>query len=230
MTLRQLTLSAIALCALATARPASAHFLWGEVTSETPAVAKLALADRPGLPSEDDMVERIKGARAWNDAGKELELVSNGTVRSGSLENSNAFSSWQYYGVLDKTKEGRGVFRCMYYAKSALTVEGTSQNLNLPFELFGRRDGADHVIVTAKRGTEIFPGALLNLFVPGVPMWTKFTTDEKGEIRFEVKTPGLYGIKAAWIDETPGEVEGKKYPFTRNYSTLTFHIPAKAAG
>jgi len=224
MNLRKLTLSAIALCAVAGASPAHAHFLWGEVTPEATPIAKLALSDRPGEPSEDDMVERIKGAQAWNGKGQEIKFTSNDTIRFGSLEGSKIFSSSQYYGVLDKTREGRGVFRCMYYAKAVLDINDAGQNLKLPFELFGRRDADGHIVVTAKRGEAIYEGAKLNVFQPGRKLWVSYVTDAKGEIRFETPVPGIYGIKAAWIDETPGEVEGKKYPFTRNYSTLTFHV------
>ena len=229
MNLRKLTLSAIAFCAVASAGPAHAHFLWGEVTPEATPIAKLALSDRPGEPSEDDMVERIKGARAWNGNGQEIKFTSNSTIRFGSLEGSKVFSSAQYYGVLDKTKEGRGVFRCMYYAKAVLDISDAGQNLKLPFELFGRRDTDGQIVVTAKRGEAIYEGAKLNVFQPGRKLWVSYVTDAKGEIRFETPVPGIYGIKAAWIDETPGEVEGKKYPFTRNYSTLTFRVNAPTA-
>jgi hypothetical protein len=101
--------------------------------------------------------------------------------------------------------------------------------MKLPFELFARRDGAGFVVVRAKRGQEVFAGAKLNVFLPGEKQWTAHVTDENGEIRFEAKKSGLYGIKAAWVDETPGEVDGKKYPFTRNYSTLTFHLKPTVA-
>ncbi|HEX8833612.1 MAG TPA: hypothetical protein VF719_05400, partial [Abditibacteriaceae bacterium] len=127
-----------------------------------------------------------------------------------------------------KTKEGRGVFRCMYYSKASLDIDATSYSLKLPFELFARRDGGGFVIVRAKRGDAVYAGAKLNVWVPGEKTWKAHVADDKGEIRFEAKNPGLYGIKAAWVDETPGEVDGKKYPFTRNYSTLTFRMTAPA--
>lgn len=225
MTIRKIAYSIAALCALLAARPASAHFLWGEVTQDKLPVAKLSLADGPGEASEEGFVDRIQTARVWDGNGQELTLKTCGGVRSSELKNSTVFSSAQFYGVLDKTKEGRGVFRCMHYAKSAQSIDEANQNLKLPFELFARRDGTNHIIVTARRGAALYQNAELHLYEPGQEKWTTFTTDAKGEIRFEAK-PGLYGIKAAWIDETPGEIEGKKYPFTRNYSTLTFRVAA----
>jgi hypothetical protein len=116
----------------------------------------------------------------------------------------------------------------MYYSKASLDIDATSYSLKLPFELFARRDGGGFVIVRAKRGDAVYAGAKLNVWVPGEKTWKAHVADDKGEIRFEAKNPGLYGIKAAWVDETPGEVDGKKYPFTRNYSTLTFRMTAPA--
>lgn len=228
MKIRPFAVSALVLCAVTSARPAHAHFVWGEVTSDAIPTAKLALSDGPGQVSDTGMVERIKTARVWNGRGEELTLETNNDIRTGSLKGSGLFATEQFYGVLDKTKEGRGVFKCMYYSKAALTVDEAGYNLKLPFELFARRDGVGYVVVTAKRGDALYEGAKLNLFEPGKKAWSSHVTDAKGEIRFEVKQSGLYGIKAAWIDETPGEIEGKKYPFTRNYSTLTFRANAPA--
>ena len=219
---------ALALCSVIAATPAHAHFIWGEVTPDAIPTAKLALSDGPGQASDEGMVERIKNARIWNGRGEELKLETNGEIRTGSLKGSTLFASEHFYGVLDKTKEGRGVFRCMYYSKASLDIDTTSYSMKLPFELFARRDGGGFVVVRAKRGDAVYEGAKLNVYLPGEKKWTAYVTDANGEIRFEANKPGLYGIKAAWVDETPGEVDGKKYPFTRNYSTLTFRMTAPA--
>jgi hypothetical protein len=226
MKFRNLVFSAIALGATFGARPASAHFLWGEVTSDASPVAKLAFSDAPGQLSEADLVERIQTAKAWNADGQSLEMKTANAVRSGALANGRAFGSSQFYGVLDKTKEGRGIFRLMYYAKSAQTLGEANQNLKLPFELFAQRDGNEQIVVTVKRGALPYTGAALNVYLPYQEKPINFVSDAKGQIHFTSTTPGLYGIKAAWVDETPGEVEGKKYPMTRNYSTLTFRVAA----
>lgn len=224
LTLRKFAYSAIALCVTFAAQPARAHFLWGEVSTDKTPIAKLAFSDGPGQVSEADLVERIETARAWDKMGKEIDFKTADAVRSGTLQNSRIFGSSQYYGVLNKTDQGRGVFRLMYYAKSALTLEDANQKVDLPFELFARRDGDKHIIVTAKRGTAPYAAAQIDVFHPNQEKPTPQTSDAKGEIRFETTTAGLYGFKAAWVDETPGEIEGKKYPFTRNYTTLTFRV------
>jgi hypothetical protein len=226
MKLRNVVFSAIALGATFGARPAGAHFLWGEVTPDAAPVAKLAFSDAPGQLSEADLVERIQTAKAWSSDGKAINLTTANAVRSGALQNGSAFGSSQFYGVLDKTREGRGVFRLMYYAKSAQTLSDANQNLKLPFELFAQREGDEQIIVTVKRGSRPYTDAALNVYLPFQEKPINFVSDAKGQIRFAATTPGLYGVKAAWVDETPGEIEGKKYPFTRNYSTLTFRIAA----
>jgi hypothetical protein len=223
MNLLKFSHCAVALCALIAARPARAHFIWAEVTLDTPPIAKLAFSDAPGQVSEPDTVQRIESARAWNLDGKVLSLKTAHDVRSGSTEGSRVFGTEQFYGVLDKTKEGRGVFKCMYYAKAALSLDDANHNVKLPFEMFARRDGADHINVTVKRGATRYEKASLNVYDPGEEKPRALVTDARGEIRFVAK-PGLYGVKAAWVDETPGEIEDKKYPFIRNYSTLTFRV------
>jgi hypothetical protein len=224
--IRQLTYSAIALCATLAARPAHAHFLWGEVTQDTPPVAQLSFNEEPGGVSDGDMVARIEAARAWDDKGKTIALQTAGAVRSGVLKGGRVFGADQNFGVLDRTKEGRGVFKLLYYTKAALTLDDANQSVKLPFELFARRDGADRIVVTVKRGAAPYASAKLNVYTPLQDKPTPLTSDVNGEIRFEAKTPGLYGIRAAWVDETPGEEGGKKYPFIRNYSTLTFRVAA----
>lgn len=221
MKLRRLMYSAFALCTALAASPAHAHFLWGEVTPETPAVAKLAFSDGPGEVSEGNLVERIEDAKVWDGKGKNLKFKTADAVRSGALKDSRVFASSQFYGVLDKTKEGRGIFRLMYFAKSAQTLADANATVKLPVELFAQADGGN-VVVTAKRNGQLFEGAKVDVYLPGQDKATPFTTDAKGEVRFEAKGSGLYGLKTLWTDETPGKAEGKEYPFTRNYSTLTF--------
>lgn len=229
MKLRRLMSCAFALCTALVANPAHAHFLWGEVTPETPAVAKLAFSDGPGEVSEGNLVERIDNAQVWDGKGKQLKFKTANAVRSGALKDSRVFGSSQFYGVLDKTKEGRGVFRLMYFAKSAQTLADANATLKLPVELFARAESGGNIVVTATRDGQPYQNAKVDVYLPGQDKATSLTSDAKGEIRFETKGTGLYGIKTAWVDETPGKAEGKAYPFTRNYSTLTFRVTPVAA-
>lgn len=224
MNIHKLTFTALALGAIFAARPANAHFLWGEVSDDKEPMAKLAFSDNPGQVSEADLVERIKTARAWNVQGKDLTFKTAGAVRSGSLQGSHVFGSSQIYGVLDKTKEGRGVFKLLYWAKAADSLDGAGQNVKLPFEFFARRGAAGEIIATLQRSGQPVAQTTVNLYEPSDEKPRSLTSDAKGEIRFEAKTPGLYGLRAAWVDETPGELDGKKYPFVRNYTTLAFPV------
>ena len=229
MTFRNVLLPALALCTAYSARPAYAHFIWAEIAEGTPAVAKIAFSDAPGLVSEEGTVDRIKTARVRDAHGKDVLMKQDGDVRSGLLGKSRVFGLEQYYGVLDKTNEKRGVFKLLYYAKSAASLDDANHDMKLPFEFFARREGAKEVVVTLKRGAVPYEKAGVNLFEPGEKKWRVLTTDAKGEIRFEATKPGLYGMKGAWVDQTPGEIDGKKYPFIRNYTTLTFRVPGSAA-
>ncbi len=215
---------AFALSVMALCLPAHAHFLWGEVSTDTPSIAKLALSEGPGEVSDGNLLAKIATAKAWNGAGKEIALKEGGGVRSGDLLGSSAFSSSQFYGVLDKTEEGRGIFRLMYYAKAASSLDKAGFDAKLPLEFFVAREGTNRVVATLKRGEVLVTKANVNLHVPNEEKPKILVTDDKGQVHFETKDAGLYGLRAPWIDETPGEIEGKKYPFTRNYTTLSFRV------
>lgn len=206
------------------AHPAHAHFLWGEVSNDTPAQARLSFAEGPGELSEGNLVEKIANASAWNEGGKTLSFSTKGAVRSAPLAGSHVFGSSQVYGVLDKTEEGRGVFKLLYFAKAADSLEGASSRVKLPFEFFARRNGENEVVASLQRDGKPVAQTTINIYEPDQPKPRTLTSDAQGEIHFDAKTPGLYGLRAAWVDETPGELDGKKYPMVRNYTTLAFPI------
>src|SRR5690606_30665334 len=156
--------------------------------------------------SEGNLVERIDNAQVWDGKGKKLKFKTADAVRSGSLKDSRVFGSSQFYGVLDKTKEGRGVFRLMYFAKSAQALADANATLKLPVELFARADGSQ-VVVTAKRNAQPYENAKVDIYLPHQSKATSLVSDAKGEVRFDAKGEGLYGIKTVWVDETPGKAE-----------------------
>lgn len=207
-------------------QPAYAHFMWNEVSEGNPPVAKVSFAEGPGEISDGNLVEKVVPAQVWNADGKPLVLKTAGAVRTGSLEGARSFGTSLNYGVLDKAAEGRGVFKLMYFAKSAATLGDAGQSVKLPFEFFARNDGNNGVIATLKRGTELVAKTTVSVNEPGEEKPRTLTTDDKGEIRFEAKNPGMYGLRAAWVQETPGEQDGKKYPQVRNYTTLSFRVAA----
>lgn len=226
MNIHKLTFAALALSAIFAARPAHAHFLWGQISTDKAPVAKLAFAEGPGEISEGNLVENIANARAWNAEGKTLDFTTAGAVRNAALGSSHVFGSSQVYGVLDKTEEGRGVFKLLYWAKAADSLDGAGQNVKLPFEFFARRGAGAEVVATLLRSGKPVAQTTVNLYEPNDEKPLTLTSDAKGEVHFEAKASGLYGLRAAWVDETPGELDGKKYPMVRNYTTLAFPIGA----
>lgn len=205
---------------------AHAHFLWGEVGEENPPLAKISFAEGSGEISTDVPVERIEVARAWTPDKKPLALQTGGGVRRAPLQNARVFGAAQTWGVLDKTAEGRGVFKLEYHAKAAATLADASTLASLPLELFATRDGVKGVLVSLKRGDKPVSKTVLYLHEPNEEKPRTLTTDDKGEAHFESKTPGLYGLRASWGDDKAGELNGKKYALTRHYTTLSFRVAA----
>ena len=205
---------------------ANAHFLWGEVSQDNPPVAKISFAEGPGQISEADLVGKIEVARVWADGNKVLAPQTTSGVRVAKLNGARLVGASQTWGVLDKTAEGRGIFKLEYWSKAAATLNDANRSVQLPLELFAQSEGASKVLVTFKHGTQPVGKTAILLFEPNALQPRTLITDANGRTRFETKDSGLYGLRANWNDGKPGEFNGKKYALTRHYTTLTFHAGA----
>jgi len=222
------TFACAALATSLLSQTAHAHFMWSEVSEDNPPVAKISFADHPGTISEGDLVQRVVPAKAWNAKGKELSLTTTGALRTGSLEGSKAFGASLSYGVLDKTEEGRGVFKLMYYTKAAASVKDAGENLKLPLELFAQADGTN-AVATLKQGKKALSKLSIHVYEPNEEKPKVLTSDDKGQVRFDASKPGVYGLRALLIEETAGEQDGKKFPATRHWTSLVFRVAGTVA-
>jgi uncharacterized GH25 family protein len=205
---------------------AHAHFLWAEIgeakSGEKTYEARLAFAEASGEITTGVPVEKINAARAWTPNTKSLALTTSGAMRRAVLQGERVFGASQTWGVLDKTAEGRSVFKLEYWSKAAATLDDASQNAGLGLELFAQRDENNRVLTTLKRGAQTVANASIYLHEPNSDKPRIIQTDAKGEARFEISEAGLFGLRANWNDETPGQLDGKAYKLTRHYTTLTF--------
>jgi uncharacterized GH25 family protein len=202
---------------------AHAHFLWGEVSEDHPATAKISFAEEPGEISDGDLVKKIEAARVWTDDGKVLDLQTTGGVRETKLDGARLIGASQTWGVRDRTKEGGGIYKLEFYAKAGATLKDANRSVRLPFELFAQPEGASGVLVTFKRDNQPVGNAAISLTEPNALQPRTIMTNENGQAHFDIKAAGLYGLRANWNDDKPGEEGGKKYEQTRHYTTLTFH-------
>jgi hypothetical protein len=229
ITTRFLSGLALATACLAS-RPAQAHFLWAEIGSGAQPQLRVTIAEASGENTTGELLERIGPASAWDGSGKALALAP-ATDAMAAPGPSNVVGAFQNWGVLDKTAEGRGVFLLEYYAKAARSIDDASQHAKLPVEVFVRREapGSSTCIATLKHNGQPVAKAPVKLHEPDVEEARDLTTDAQGEVRFEAAKPGLYGLRAAVVEDRSGEHMGKPFPMIRNYSTLTFTVPGVVA-
>ncbi len=224
---RPLSVGAFVLCAVALpARFAHAHFLWAKVDAKSGPTFQLALAEASSEMDKGVAVDKIKSASAWDEKGGKLALTPAGTMLSGALSpESQIAGATQHYGVLDKTKAGRGVYLLEYHAKAAQDVAKAGRNARLPLEFFARRDGGD-ILVTLKHNGKPVPFGAVTLHTPEQTddKGTALTTDAQGQLRFKAEAAGLYGLRAGVAETTAGTFEGKDYKLIRRYTTLSFPV------
>ncbi|RYG66368.1 hypothetical protein EON80_15560, partial [bacterium] len=212
------------------ARPANAHFLWGQISENTEAPAfQVTLAEGSGEMTTVSL-DKIKTAKAWSVSGVALPLAAQGAAMASSFDGvDQVAAARQFYGVLDKTAQGRGVFLLEYEAKAARDISKAGLNAKLGLEFFARRDG-NQILATVKHNGKVLANAPVKLHEPGTDSEKPIdlTTDAKGQIRFDGSKPGLYGLRTAAVENKAGSFEGKKYDLVRRYTTLTFTVKGAA--
>ncbi|RYX83134.1 DUF3386 family protein [bacterium] len=204
------------------ATPAHAHFLWAQTD---PQAGQLRLYFGEGGEGVTNGVSAdvLFKVEAWGGNGKKLApKLAGGAYCAPIAANATVIGAHQSWGVLDRSDSGRGIFRLEYFAKAATSLDKAGNGAKLPFELFARRNKGE-ALVTLKRDGAVLPNAEVTYVTPAGEEGTKLQTDAKGQIHFPITASGLYSLRAVVIDAVPGELDGKKYPQTRTWTTLTFH-------
>lgn len=204
------------------AAPAHAHFLWAQTDTNSQQL-RLYFGEGGEGVSTDVKADILAKARAWKPTGEALPTQLSGGAFCASLDNQTpVYGAHQSWGVLDRSESGRGVFRLEYFAKAATTLDKAGFSAKLPFEFFARSQG-NEALVTLKRGAQLVANSEVTIVTPDNEKGTKVLTNAQGQLRFPVSTAGLYALRAVVIDKAPGKLDGKAYPQTRTWTTLTFH-------
>lgn len=188
-----------------------AHFLWATLE---PADKSLAVALQE-VPTQDPLPlgERVSKVQAWNLKKKSVSLTAEGNWLKASAAGDAAAVKLEY-GVLDRSSEGRGVFRLRYFAKAATTAAASQAKLGLPLELSATQTPDKHWVVVVRQDGKPVGGA--SLTVEGGP---EIKTSEDGTATLPVSD--VLAVRALVEDKTKGSEDGKSYELTRSYSTLT---------
>jgi hypothetical protein len=214
---------------LALAPLASAHFLWQRIEPGARPRIELSFGEQPEEATSAALLARLTGARAWDKNGIPIELASETAKLTATLPADVAVvAGSRTWGLVDRTGDGTGAFFLEYYSKAALSVGESAASMKLPLEVFARREGTQ-VVATVRRGDAAQASTTVHVYTPISEEVAELTTDANGTVRFEASAPGLYGLRARWIEPRAGESEGKRFAEVRHYSTLTFYAAESPA-
>ena len=207
---------------------AHAHFLWAQ-TDEAKGTVNLYFGEGGEGVISGVKPEAIQKAALWKPSGEKLKPQLIGGAYRAALDGKTlVYGAHQSWGVLDRSQEGRSVFRLEYFAKAATTLDKAELSAKLPVELFAHRDGKE-VVVTLKHDAKLVPNAPVTVLAPLETKTTEVQTDAQGQARFPLAKSGVYSLRTFVADAVPGELDGLKYPQTRTWTTLTFHVNGDGA-
>lgn len=225
---------ALALGLWLTSLPAivSAHFVWLHVEPGHPdgPVVHIRFSEEAST-NEPALLGRLQGIQLWQlSPGGEPSPLTTRQVHDtlvASLLSGNTdvvIIADHDLGVLDK---GGSTFRLRYAAKTgpAVTSPAWSQieaSQKLPLDVTATQDGEAIVIKATWQGVPAVGNEVVVLSSTGVEQ--RGVTDEAGQFRCKIEERGEASIRVRHIDATAGELNGKAYPETRYYTTLTLPL------
>lgn len=222
----------LALLFLGQPSSASAHFVWIETAAEGDRLAvRSGFGEMSGW--DPDLVDRMKDSQFWtrgagglqplavavDEKEKEYRTTVEGTKPTTVLAATN-------FGVIQFGASPPSWLR--YTAKNLVGEPKTwgddQPTKDLRIELLASLD-ADRVTLKALHLGKPLAGAKIkgeNAKGESVEL----TTDEQGVAHWPMVGAGRYACYVGTTTKTGGELNGKKYDVLKDYTTLTFTIPA----
>lgn len=209
-----------------------AHFIW--LVPAKSAVGTTTISVRFGEDASDDSTDylsMVKGVRLHQikggAPGEELkvDVSDDGISAVAALGDTTVVVASHDFGVMDR---GDSVFRLQYYAKTGPALTSAAwQKAKAADDI--RLDivpvlEAGKVRVHVQFDGKPVAGVQVKAAGPGMDE-IEAETNGKGVASFKVAEPGVYSIRARHVEDTAGEVKGKKYPETRHYTTVAVEVP-----
>lgn len=211
---------------------ANAHFVWlAPGTAGGQATVNVYFGE-DATDSNSDYLSRVKDVSVFRITGSEEAEAIAFTKTDDSISTSvlpgkqSVYVATHDLGVMDR---GDSTFRLLYYAKTG--PDATSPAWQ---SAICRDDLKLDIVPTLKDGKVAVKvcfnespvaNAEVNVGRPGGED-VEATTDQNGLVTFDVVDAGLYSIRARHVEAVAGEINGKAYPETRHYSTVSLQIPA----
>jgi N-acetylneuraminic acid mutarotase len=229
---RWFSVAALAACLLAPLSAAQAHFIFLLTKAESTGQAiHVYFAEEAAPDPNPGLLDRLAGLEVWQisegQEPKKVDVAKGKESLTGKLDDAakdSVFISKRDLGVMTR---GEVNFGLQYYAKTGPAAPNhpawkidTTKQLKLD-------------VVPTITDKEVQLKALLDgkptegveIAADGPSLGVKDLTNAEGIAKFKNGGPGVYSFRAKFIDKTPGEKDGKKYPELRHYTTVAFEIP-----
>ena len=218
------------------ATPAQAHFLWlmTEADSTGKQVPHLCFGEGTE-PGEAELLDKVAHAKVWlqlpGQDAKQLELTKRSKDEVGSWfadvdAKGGALTAKCEYGVISR---GGKTFLLNYYAKrldaQPATLKAFARAETLPLDVVPAVDGDKVELTVLWQGKPAAESEVVIASPAGGE--EKVKTDATGKVTFTTTKPGVYGIRAKWVNAAAGEKADQKYDSESHYCTLALAIPAK---
>ena len=222
---------------LLAAAAAQAHHIW--IVPEKPVGPKAKVVFSDDLePDKPELLEKVAHAKLWvrDGAGKESPLTWKKGEDSFALdvpgEGGRTVGGVCVYGVQvydHRLRKNVEPYLLTYYPKTILG-EGAAPKPwdKLALEIVPAVSGGEIRLLVLFQGKPA-PNAEMRVQAPGEDR-EDLKTDDKGEIKFGVKKPGMYGFQTRYIEGKAGEHGGKKYGEVRHHATLVLPLGMKPVG
>ena len=229
----KLTRLVLSLSLMIASAPAScwAHFLWIAAGPQAKDGRVHVYFSEAVEPDDPELLNKVAKLKLWQFApdGRATELKTAKDADSlvaDAVEGANPlFGISHEYGVLARGDE---TFLLMYHAKSLPssdpeTWRAAANVTKLPFEIVPSA-AADKTLLTILWQGKPLAGSVVTVTGPGIEKKLEATSNDQGEVAFELKSAGLFSIRAKHSEATKGEQEGKAYSSVRHYATLALTV------
>lgn len=215
---------------------AQAHFIWLAPESDGETSTIQVYFGEDASPDDPAMLKYVDGMQAWSlQSGKEpvsLELKKTENALSVELsgqQSQGLVIAAHDLGVMDR---GDKKFRLKYFAKTGPVASSTAwKNIDASKQLkldVTPQPTAEGVLLHVAYEGKSLEASEVKANGPGLEDF-EARTGESGTVLIPATQEGLYSIRAKHVDTIPGSLEGKDYPETRYYTTLTLRVQSDSS-
>jgi uncharacterized GH25 family protein len=189
-------------------------------------------------PDNAELLDKLAAIKVWSrskdGAVKDVKVTkqtdaSGGGALVGAIpEGAAALSAHINYGVLTRQDQ---TFLLQYHAKfleaGSPDLTALTRDEKLTFDIVPHARDKGYTLEVLFQGKPV-AGSEVVIFDPAAAETTS-KTDEAGKLELDTTKPGLYSIRAKWVVNEAGKLDGKEYPQVNHYSTLTLRVPEAGA-